>query len=88
MRVKLTRERFYFLLTAEDGRTVIVQTDWDYPGVARDLGWQPCECGATDGTIDCAHHTASEMIASAREYLDDHDGESFEDPGYFSNEGA
>lgn len=26
-------------IVADDGRTVLVQTDWDYPGVARTFGW-------------------------------------------------
>lgn len=62
-----------------------IQTDWDYPGVASTFGWTPCkECRETDGTVDCAHHTASEMISSAREWLDDHIGKTVDDPGYFS----
>ena len=74
------------LLTAEDGREVLVQTDFDYPGVASNLGWSPCHDG-TDGTVTCREcgRTAGEMIASAAEFLRDHDGEEFEDPGYFED---
>ncbi|KKL91509.1 hypothetical protein LCGC14_1893990 [marine sediment metagenome] len=52
-----------------DGRTILIQTDWDYPGVAGTFGWSPahvhnyeidqldprfdCEHNGTDGTIDC-----------------------------------
>ena len=71
----------------DDGRSVLIQTDWDYPGVASTLfGWCPCSCGETDGTVDCTHRAASEMIASAAEFLDDHIGERVADPGYFESE--
>jgi hypothetical protein len=52
-----------------------IQIDWDYPGLASMFGYVPCDCGATDGTVDCPHKTASEMIAEAFEYLSEHDGE-------------
>lgn len=26
-------------IVAEDGRTVLIQTDWDYPGTASSFGW-------------------------------------------------
>jgi len=86
MKVTLERGDFgTYLLVAEDGRDILIQTDWDYPATAGNLGWQPC-CSLTDGTIDCPNgeKTASEMIAEAGEYLDKSIGESFEDPGYFS----
>jgi hypothetical protein len=41
----------YYEVTAEDGRSQTVQTDWDYPGLASSFGWstqrvQTCpECG-------------------------------------------
>ncbi len=72
-----------FLLVAEDGREVLIQTDWDYPGVASTFGWSSCFCGATDGTVDCKHRKAREMIAAAREFLMAHIGDTTEDPGYF-----
>jgi len=72
-----------YLVRAEDGRDVLVQTDWDFPGIASTFGWIPCPCGRTDGTVDCAHKTASDMIAEARAFLDDHIGATTEDPGYF-----
>jgi hypothetical protein len=28
-------------ILSEDGRSVLVQTDWDYPGVANTFGWSP-----------------------------------------------
>lgn len=74
----------YYEVTAEDGRSQTVQTDWDYPGLASSFGFVPCpECGATDGTVDCPHRKASDMIAAAADYLDAHDGETIDDPGYF-----
>jgi hypothetical protein len=72
-----------YIIEHTDGRTVLIQSDWDYPGVASTFGWQPCPCGATDGTVDCRHKTASDMIAEASEYLDDNIGGTVEDPGYF-----
>ena len=74
--------------TRDESRTVLVQDDWDRPGLASSFGWTPCDCGETDGTIDCAHKTAGEMITEATEYLDslDHlsDSAYVEDPGYFA----
>lgn len=85
MKVRLQRGDFgTWRLVAEDGRDRLIQTDWDRPSIASNLGWKPCsECDATDGTVDCIHRTASEMIADATDFLDDHEGESFDDPGYF-----
>ncbi len=57
--------------------TVMIQTDWDYPGVASRTGFVPCECGATDGTVDCEHHKASDMIAAAYDWLAERDGQAF-----------
>lgn len=63
----------------EHGECVeFVQSDWDYAPLASRLGWVPCECGHTDGTVDCEHRTASEMLASAYDYLAEHDGEKFD----------
>ena len=49
--------------------TVLVQLDWDYPGIADSMGLRPC-CDNTDGTIDCEHKTVNEMISNAREFID------------------
>jgi len=104
-------------IVADDGRSVLIQTDWDYPSVASSFGWSladvrsPCpeedfenpadvsaelceEYGQvhhlckhshTDGTVDCPDCgvTASDFINAASEWLDDHDGEQVDDPGYF-----
>lgn len=62
---------------------IFVQSDWDFPGLASTFGWVACDCRETDGTVDCEHRTASEMISEAHDYLQDHDGDEVEDPGYF-----
>ena len=72
-----------FVVAAQNGRQILVQTDWDFPGLASTFGWSPCSCGATDGTIDCDHKTADEMIADARDFLTAHVGDTTDDPGYF-----
>ena len=74
----------YIIRNTETEEAILIETDWDYPGVASTFGWTPCECGFTDGTIDCEHKTASEMIQEAQEWLDAHLYEEAEDPGYFS----
>jgi hypothetical protein len=55
-----------------------VQSDWDYAPLASRLGWVPCECGCTDGTVDCKHKTASTMLGEAFDYLSARDGELFD----------
>jgi len=72
-----------FLLVAEDGRNLLCQTDWDFPGLACTFGWSPCPCGETDGTVDCPHRSADDMIADARDFLQERVGETTDDPGYF-----
>lgn len=42
----------------DDGRTLLIQTDWDFPGTASTFGWslrsvQKCPaCGSTDCTVE------------------------------------
>lgn len=74
----------YFLI-AEDGQELLVQSDWDFPGIANSFGWTPCICGATDGTVACAHKPVSEMIAEAQAFLNDHIGDEAQDLGYFGD---
>jgi len=119
-------------ILGETGLGILIQTDWDYPGVAQAFGWsiqqvQVCSaCGKvqtdvldrggsecwdcedcaenpdgytagintcdhrhTDGTVDCPDCgvTAAQFITAAGEWLDSHDGETAEDPGYFCEEG-
>jgi hypothetical protein len=72
-----------FLIIADNGRSLLVQNDWELPNLASTFGWSPCSCGATDGTIDCDHRTAGEMIAEAGDFLRAHTGDTSDDPGYF-----
>lgn len=60
--------------------SVLVQTDWDWPGVATNMGWQACNCGGTDGTVDCknCNRTATEMISEAYEFICEREGEDFD----------
>ena len=69
----------------DESSTVLFQTDWDRPGLASAFGFVPCDCGDTDGTVNCAHKTAGEMIEAASDYLDmcADEGRVVEDPGYF-----
>ena len=87
-------------LIAEDGRDILIQTDWDYPSIASNLGYSlrdsqvinsgyygvTCDHDGTDGTIDCkaCGYPASAFIRDAGDYLNEHDGETFDDPGYFA----
>lgn len=103
-------------VVADDGRDILIQTDWDFPSVASVFGWstsevQKCpECGhiatvkdsrhfacaectriakvcshdGTDGTVDCKCGVkAGDFISAARQWIDDNDGATAEDPGYF-----
>lgn len=76
-----------YVIVHDDGRELVIQSDWDYAGVASTFGWSH-EHGATDGTIDCPDcgMTAGELLAEAQAYLDDHIGDSVSDPGYFDGE--
>jgi hypothetical protein len=69
-----------------DDRSILIQTDRDHPGVASNLGFVSCECGRTDGTVPCAHKTVAEMLSAAYEFLDAHIGDTFDDPGYFTED--
>ncbi len=62
----------------KDDDTLLIGTDWDYPGVAGSIGWQPCH-DCTDGTVDCriCGKSASDLISDAYDYLEAHEGESF-----------
>lgn len=77
-----------YMLEAADGRDLLIQSDWDYPAVARTFGWTPaCDCG-TDGTVACPKCSVDEHLASARAWLDEHLDETAEDPGYFDQAGG
>jgi hypothetical protein len=84
MKITLTRSQFgCFLIESDDGQDILIQSDWDYPGAASSFGWSPCDCGEADGTVDCAHKTADEMIADAYDFMIENDGATADDPGYF-----
>lgn len=87
-------------IVAEDGRSILIQTDYDFPGIATTFGWdkgtiqiirignpdwEECEHYSTDGTIDCPDCGINSLtfIDSAREFLENNDGATVEDPGYF-----
>lgn len=73
----------YVVHTVDYAHSILIG-DADAPGVAETFGWCPCDCGATDGTVDCAHRTAEAMLAEAINYLDSvaDMGATAEDPGY------
>ncbi len=85
---KVTGEPGYRDWNTRDGESILIQSDWDFPCVASYFGFVPCKCGETDGTIDCEHKTAGEMINDARNFLDGlcncaDERRFIEDPGYF-----
>src|SRR4051812_2002937 len=91
MKLRLSRGPsglYYTLTEVKRGRgykeDMVFQTDWDFPGLAANFGYVPCDCGATDGTVDCPHKTAHAMISAAADYLDEHEGATCDDPGYFA----
>jgi len=70
---------FCFEVVASNGQSDFIQSDWDYPSTASLFGFVPCDCGSTDGTVDCKHKTATQMISAAYDYLVDHVGETVDD---------
>lgn len=58
-----------YAIVADDGRDILVQTDYDYPGLALAFGWSGDD---TD-------------IEAAQEFLDDNIGATVEDPGFFED---
>lgn len=77
---------------SDDGQSLLVQLDWDFPSLASTFGWSPanvegetaCSHTGTDGTVACGCGVSvGTFIASARDYLDAHIGVEVEDPGYF-----
>ena len=72
-----------FLLLAEDGRTILVQVDWDFPGVASTFGWSPRSSPMTDDTGTLAEKSLSTVIGDARDFLHERAGSTADDPGYF-----
>ena len=75
----------YVVEEVESGEVIMIQPDWDFPGVASTFGWSACH-GETDGTVTCpvCGSNVSEMIADAIKWLDEHVGDVVDDPGYFN----
>lgn len=70
-RITLERGHFgwdYVIRNLRTGDTILIQSDQDYPGVARTFGW--------DGD--------DEQYEEAQQFLDEAIGKVVEDPGYFS----
>lgn len=73
---------------ADEQNSLLVQSDWDYPSLARSFGWDwrspNCDHSSTDGTVTCeCGMTASNFIQDAMEYLDANLGKIVEDCDYF-----
>lgn len=83
----------------DESKSILIQTDWDFPGTAQTFGWSlrqvqaprrkrknKCRHNGTDGTVDCKECglTATDFISAAYDWLMSHDGAIAEDPGYFS----
>lgn len=65
----------------KNGKSVLIQTDWDYPGAASLFGWTPkrrkgCTHDGTDGTVDCkaCGKSTSDFLSEAHDYLSSHTG--------------
>lgn len=87
-------EGHYDWNTRDEKNTVLIQSDWDYPGLARTFGFAPkagwCQHPHTDGTVQCPDcgMAAGDFIKQAAEFLDycAEKGKVVEDPGYFDEE--
>lgn len=80
-------------------QSILVQNDFDYPGVASLFGWSirevqvmqaryygvSCDHSGTDGTIKCPDCglVANTFIEAAGAWLRDNNGVTVDDPGYF-----
>ena len=60
--------------TRRDEHTVLIQSDWDFPGVARAFGWT-----GDDADIEGARAFLSDIAGSGR---------FIPDPGYFDGKGV
>ncbi len=81
-------------ILAENGKSILVQQDWDAPGIASTFGWNmrevqkdggDCDHRGTDGTIDCPDCglKPGTFIEAAMDWIQSNDGATAEDPGYF-----
>ena len=79
----------YILRTVDGTRTFRLGWTLDLVRVAEAFGYRGiCECGATDGTVDCAHRDRDDMYTEAIEHLDRVADDAYTacDPGYFGPE--
>ena len=102
MNIKLNRKVCGYSLTPVNQRirkklreindgneSVLFQTDWDFPVLARTLGWngkvgrELCEHASTNGKVTCAECglTPSDFITAASSWLDKHCGQVFRNRG-------
>lgn len=84
----------YLVCLVDGGTDMLVQSDFDLPGLASVFGWFPTDENGyrlydTDGTIPSkrSQKSVSEFINDARQFLDEHEGDEADDPGYFDGEG-
>ena len=84
MRIALVEGDFHtFVLLAEDGRNILVQSDWDVPGAASTFGWSPPPSTMTDGAGTFGEESLSSVIGDARDFLHERAGSTADDPWYF-----
>lgn len=65
--------------------SILIQTDYDFPILARNLGWngkvgrEKCKHVRTDGTVDCptCGLKSIDFISAAIDWLDNHNGHVF-----------
>lgn len=69
-----------YLIKAEDGRDLLIQTDWDRPSVASTFGWRGKFSKKKYGTGPSAE------IHAATDWLDDNIDAEADDPGYFDGD--
>lgn len=70
----------------DERKTILFQVDYDFPLLASFFGFIPCKkCNTMDGTVPCKHHTSSDMIKRAKDFLDNSQGIIVDDPGYFED---
>ncbi len=86
------------MIVADNGEDGLIQTDWDFPGVASTFGWSIqdvqkdtenlCQHTNTDGTVKCKDCglEPGDFISAARQWIDENDGAEVDDPGYFDGE--
>lgn len=63
----------------KDDDTRLIDSDWDWPGLASSMGWQPCH-ERTDGTVDCpvCGKSAADLMADAYDFIEAREGQSFD----------